>query len=178
MIEKKIELLKNQIFKLENQDLDIDGWKGSTTIILERIFSENHPSIRAIREIKHSVSNLTALGGSYRNNISQCKIQGKEILETCILEIESLGLPEKKENHNPGININLTQNQTVSVSILISALKDELNKSQLKELNELLESNESVSQKKNKIVEKLISFGSDVASNILANIITNPNIFG
>ena len=47
----------------------------------------------------------------------------------------------------------------------------------MQELIELLKSQETKSQKKNKITEKLISFGSDVTSNILANILTNPNIW-
>lgn len=178
MIEKSIVSLKYQIIKLDNQNLDIEGWKCATAIILERIFDENHSSISAIKGIKHNISDTLAIGGNYRNNLDQCINQGKTILEACITEIEIFGLPKKKENYNSGISINLTQNQTVSISILISAVKDELNKSQFDELNEILESNESKSHKRNKIVEKLKNLGSDVVTNIVANLLTNPNIWG
>lgn len=177
MLEKKIELLKNQILELESISFTIEGWKGATIVILERIFGENHSSISSIKQIKYSVSDTTALGGFRRDNVDLCRNQGKAVVEACIKELEILGLPDKKEVNNSGINIQLTQNQSLVVSILNSALENELNHEQMQELIELLKSQETKSQKKNKITEKLISFGSDVTSNILANILTNPNIW-
>ena len=86
----------------------------------------------------------------------------------------------RSKTDNSGININLTQNQnqTVNINLLISALEDELTVSQLREVNDLMKIDEPKSEKKRKIIDKIKSFGSDVASNILANILTNPNIWG
>ena len=177
MLDKKIKLLKNQITELENKNFTIEGWKGATIVILERIFGENHSSISSIKQIKHDVNDFTALGGFRYDNLNLCRNQGKAIVEACIKELEILGLPDKKETNNSEINIQLTQNQSLTMNVLNSALENELNQEQIQELIELLKSKDTKSQKKNKITERLMSFGSDVTSNILANILTNPNIW-
>jgi hypothetical protein len=107
-----------------------------------------------------------------------CKKIGKEILETCITELETFGIREKIQPNSSGININLTQNQSVNINLLVSALEDELTVSQMREVNEIMQSQENSTEKKSKILEKIKSFGTDVATNILANILTNPAIWG
>jgi len=181
MIEKRIELLRNQIQKLDEKDFDLDAWKSSTTVILGRIFGDSYQGIKAIDKIKFD-SGGWAIGDAshFWDNMASCKKQGKDILEACIIELETFGEPEKVNPENSGININLTQNQnqTVNINLLISALEDELTVSQLREVNELMKADEPKSTKKKKIIDKIKSFGSDIASNILANILTNPNIWG
>ena len=119
MLEKKIELLRSQITELESKNFTIEGWKGATIVILERIFGVNHSSITSIKQIKHSVRDTRAIGGILHDNLNHCRNEGKAIIEACIKELESLGLPKKKEIGNSGINIQLTQNQSLVVSILI-----------------------------------------------------------
>jgi len=179
MIAKKIELLKTQLLKLENNmGFDLDGWKGATIVILERIFGENYTGIKLINKIQNKVTDLRALNGYYSNNIENCKQQGKEIIEASITELETLGLPEKKDIDSDGINISLTQNQTVNVNFILSVLEDELTKNQLEEVKKLVEIDEPKSAKRKKIIEKIGGFGKDVASNILANILLNPSMWG
>ncbi len=48
----------------------------------------------------------------------------------------------------------------------------------LKDIKEILESKADSETKKKSIFDKIKSFGSDVAASIVANIVTNPNIFG
>jgi hypothetical protein len=175
MTEKQIELIKKQLSKLESNDFDLSGWKSSTIVILSRIFGDTYQGIKAIENIKYSSGGI---GSVHWDNLASCKKQGKDILEACITELETFGQPEPKKNENSGININLTQNQTVNINLLIGALEDELTVSQLKEVNEIMSSGEQKSEKKKKLIDKLKSFGSDVASNVLANILTNPNIWG
>lgn len=181
MIEKQIDLLKKQIQKLEENDFDLDAWKSSTNVILGRIFGDNYQGIKAIDKIKFD-SGGWAIGDAshFWDNMSSCKKQGKDIIEACITELETFGEPEKNKTEKSRININLTQNQnqTVNINLLISALEDELTVSQLREVNELMKTDEPKYVKKTKIIDKIKSFGSDVASNILANILTNPNIWG
>ncbi len=181
MIQKQIELIRNQISKLDEKEFDIDAWKSSTSVILGRIFSDNYQGIKAIDKIKLE-SGGWAIGDAshFWDNMASCKKQGKDILEACIVEIETFGPYKKKEKENSGININLaqSQNQTVNINFLISALEDELTVSQLREVIELMKTDKPKSEKKRKIIDKIKSFGSDVASNILANILTNPNIWG
>jgi len=174
---KQIEILKAQISKLDNQDFDLDAWKGATNILLERIFGETYSGIKSINLIKNHVTDLTGLGGSYRNNIKQCKQQGKEILEASITEIESFGLPEKKEKNSSGIKIEMNQKQIVHVNIVLSVLEEELTCNQLDQIKELFDIEEPKATTKKKIIEKIESFGKDVAANILASILTNPSVW-
>lgn len=181
MIEKQIELLKKQVSKLDDKGFDLDAWKSSTIVILGRIFGETYQGIKEIEKIKFTGGSLTTGKTSFfYNNMTSCQKQCKDTLEACITELETFGQPEQKKTDNSGININLTQNQnqTVIISLLISALEDELTVSQLREVNDLMKVDEPKSEKKRKIIEKIKSFGSDVASNTLANILTNPNIWG
>lgn len=177
MTDKQIELINKQLEKLESPDFDLEGWKSSSIVILSRIFGDNYSGIKALQNIKYSSSDI---GGVQWDNLTSCKKQGKDILGACITELETFGQPEQKKTNNSGININLTQNQnqTVNINLLISALEDELTVSQLREVNDLMKVDEPKSEKKRKIIDKIKSFGSDVASNILANILTNPNIWG
>lgn len=94
----------------------------------------------------------------------------------------------KNNNSQNGIivnaNINNTnsqsqdQEQTMVVNMFLEAIKDDLTGKQVKELKEVIAESAGDKEKaRNGIVEKLKSFGSDVASNIVANIITNPSIW-
>ena len=70
------------------------------------------------------------------------------------------------------------QEQTVAINLFLEAIKDDLTGKQVKELKDILAECESDKPKAwKRIVEKLKSFGSDVASNIVANILTNPVIW-
>ena len=92
--------------------------------------------------------------------------------------------PENKvSNKEQGLHINITQSQNqqtnVSVNLIIEAFKSELNDNQRKEIQSIIDDKGLEPEKKKfKIIETLKKFGSDVASNILANILTNPSFFG
>jgi hypothetical protein len=91
----------------------------------------------------------------------------------------------KKEviKQEKGLHINITQSQNqqtnVSINLIIKAFQDELNGKQQNEIQSIIDDKElEPEKKKSKIIETLKKFGSDVASNILANILTNPSFFG
>ncbi len=70
------------------------------------------------------------------------------------------------------------QEQSVAINLFLEAIKDDLTGKQVKEIKDILAECENDKPKAWKsIVEKLKSFGSDVASNIVANILTNPVIW-
>lgn len=75
------------------------------------------------------------------------------------------------------VNINQSQTQNQEINIFIDAISDELTGKQYKELKSIAQEESNPDTSKQKIVEKLRSFGSDVLSNIVANIITNPSIW-
>ena len=71
-----------------------------------------------------------------------------------------------------------SQEQSMAISMFLEAIKDDLTGRQIKELKEVVDESGGDKEKaRNGIIAKLKSFGSDVASNIVANIITNPMIW-
>lgn len=98
--------------------------------------------------------------------------------------------PSPKKNHerspiNVTTNINNSNSQTqnqqqlLAVNLFLDAIKDDLTGRQIKELKEVVtEADKDLEKARPGIVEKLKSFGADVASNIVANILTNPTIWG
>lgn len=95
----------------------------------------------------------------------------------------------KKEANNQkeitvNTNINNTNNQSqnqeqsIAINMFLEAIKDDLTGRQLKEIIEVIkESDDDKEMARNGIIKKLKSFGSDVAANIVANILTNPAIW-
>lgn len=81
--------------------------------------------------------------------------------------------------HNNISNTNTqSQSQQQGIEILIKALGDQLSVSQLKEIKQVVEEAKGDLEKaKPKLIDKIKSFGGNVASNILANLITNPTIW-
>ena len=75
------------------------------------------------------------------------------------------------------VNINQSQTQNQEINLFIEAISDELTGKQYKELQSIAQEDSNPDTSKQKIVEKLKSFGGDVLSNIVANIITNPSVW-
>ena len=162
MPEKEIQLLKTQIDKLSRKDFDLDAWKKATIIILARIFGENNLKIRQIESIEYdySIWSLRDTTG-FNTYLDSCKKLGREILQASIDELESLGLPKSEETTNEFF------------LIITGALQDEMKGSQVKEINQVLASGESPEIKREKILEKLKEYGSEISQDILSNILTS-----
>jgi Fe2+ transport system protein B len=194
LITKHIELIKRQMSLIDkiganhqiNSEFDfgLNAWKSSTIILLERIFGKDNRKIAQIEKIKlnrHDVRNT----GVEAYNISSIKNEGTEILTAAIIELETLGLPpESDEKNDNKINLTIIQNQEqeqtqrIKLNIIIDAFQEELTGKQLKELQEIIDSESDNKTKKLNIIEKLKTFGSDILTNIVASILTNPNIYG
>lgn len=72
-----------------------------------------------------------------------------------------------------------SQQQTLAVELFLEAIKDDLTGRQIKELKTVVaEAGNDLQKARPGIIEKLKSFGADVASNIVANLLTNPAIWG
>ena len=85
-----------------------------------------------------------------------------------------------KEVQNGGVVItnsnSQSQNQQQAANIFLEAISDELTGKQVKELKVALADEKG--GKKGSLIEKVKSFGLDTLSNIVANIVTNPAIWG
>lgn len=79
------------------------------------------------------------------------------------------------------VTINVTQSQTqsqnIAIEIFLESIKDEIPGKQLKELKAIATEEKDPVKAKIRILDKVKSFGEDVLSNIVANIITNPTIW-
>lgn len=154
--------------------------------------SENQAYIRWIARAKRYLD-LNFNGDKYIDDF--CKACN-EINITLKQQTELLAILEAFEKHpkiienikttnkHSGINIHNsitnTQNQSQSqeIKILLNSLEDELSVRQLKELKQIVDKEKGDLEKaKPKLIEKIKSFSENVASNILANIITNPTIW-
>jgi hypothetical protein len=173
-----IELLNERLEALNqvHGDKMFGEWKTRTLGTLAHVFGENHSHYKTLKSIKaFNYSNIThiAIGKS------------KEFLVGLIENLKTFGMPVSKENLNTGISLQINQdnNQSQSSSVIINidlileSLKYGLSGSQIEELKVILESNQESKEKKRTFVEKIKSFGSDVASNILANLLTNPQVY-
>jgi predicted restriction endonuclease len=149
-------------------------WKNHATNLTVRIYGKDSIIIHQISSISYFSEH--SLNGNKREAIA--------LIDSLIKEIDRFGVPEQAEKidgKNLNINITQTQNQTtqISLSLLIESIQDELKGGQLKELQSIIEEKDiEPIEKKRKIIEALKKFGSDVASNIVANILTNPSLFG
>lgn len=93
-----------------------------------------------------------------------------------IPEIEAINVTTNINNSNSQTQ---NQQQLLAVDLFLDAIKDDLTGRQIKELKEAVtEADNDLEKARPGIIEKLKSFGADVVSNIVANILTNPTIWG
>ena len=110
-------------------------------------------------------------------------------LPTIIPDNRRTQITEKKGKGKAAINVITTinnsnsqsqsQEQSLAVQLFIEAIKDDLTGRQIKELKYVVaEADNDMQKARLSIIAKLKEFGADVASNIVANILTNPMIWG
>ena len=103
-------------------------------------------------------------------------------------------IPYKKGSHQSAkadtkvaaqpININIhnenqqSQNQSQELHILVDLLKESLAPYQLDELREVASADVPVPEKRKNLMEKILSFGTNVGASVLANILTHPEVIG
>lgn len=111
------------------------------------------------------------------------------LLPTVIPDNRITQVTEKKGKGEDAINVITTinnsnsqsqsQEQAIAVELFIEAIKDDLTGRQIKELKSVVaEADNDLQKARPGIIAKLKEFGTDVASNIVANILTNPMIWG
>ena len=184
---KAFETLKTQEI---NNNSDLKVWKAQAINIINRIYGKDSKQEDQINNIKYrSFSSVVVMtghvsSGSSSNNLYSCKKECIQMVEGIITDLKSFGLPQLSvsNSENKGININITQNQSVkqkiSLNVILDAIQDELSGKQLKELQDIINEHDKPDEKKIKVINKLKEFGKDIASNILAGILTNPAIYG
>ncbi|WP_454982013.1 hypothetical protein [Capnocytophaga granulosa] len=130
----------------------------------------------------------------YRSSVERLKPYEQNISPENHIKILGIlegikNFPEEPENEikgksSDGITINNNQNNTqnntqqIILNIFIDAIRDEITGKELKELKEIMKNYEkNPEETKSTLLEKIKGFGKDVLSNIMANIITNPDFY-
>ena len=194
MIDYKL-ILNGQIDKLNTvgSGNDFNVWQSHTLNILRRVFGDDSQQVKQLEDIKYRVSHPMSSLPSRRsmfseykpvanrestNNLTHCINTSRKLVAAFIEELEVLGLPDPKvSSTSSGININVSQTQQINLSIVIHSLREELTGRQFQELEEIVKSDVKPEEKKQKISEKLKSFGSDVLSGVLSSLLTNPQVY-
>jgi len=167
MSKKEIELLKEQIKKLDVKNFDLKAWKEYTIVLLARIFGDDSQKIKQIESIEYDYSSWSLRDTSGTSSyLKTCKKLGKEILDASISEIENFGLPEKEKKAEV----------SEIIQIIIDALQDELKGSQFREIKEILKAKDKEEVKKKKIFDKFVNYSAETANEILSKILVNSKI--
>lgn len=156
MAEKEITLLKQLVARLDEDKFDLDAWKNRTEIFLERIFGKDSPKLKMIQNLSYDYSSWslrdTYAGGSAKDPV---RIQAREIMEAVITELETLGLPQEKQD----------------LSKVRELLEDELTGRQMREIDALLQSDDE--DKIQKISSILEPVGIENLAVIIAKLLSS-----
>jgi hypothetical protein len=156
MTEKEIALLNGQIARLEETKFDLEAWKNQTIIFLERIFGKESSKIKMIKELHYDYSSWTlrdtAAAGKTKDK-DPVRLQAEEILRATVAELESLGLPQDKQEKEK----------------VRELLGDELTGKQLKEIETLLASEDP--EKLRKVSDILENIEKENLASIIAKLL-------
>lgn len=182
--EEAIKLLNSKIEELDqvHSNDEFIGWRLSAVQRLQVICPDSH-IVKEIAKIKPTEVY------SGKSTVHKLKPELKKMLISLVEDLEVMGIEvyKSKENNSSTITVqnSNTQSQsqeqqqkvTLSFEFVVECLTKGLRDTEVEELKEILSSDDDPKIKKKKFSEKLRSFGSNVASNVLANIMTNPQVF-
>ena len=160
--------------------------------VLERFYDYQDTHLTTADKLKRSILILEkkkcdSLSSEPRCNVHDIAEDTRTLCESVIAEVKALGIPTQRTASDKSVNVNTTvtqnqeqrqsQQQDVIIKILLEAAKDELTGKQRKELLAIAEETLDPQEARKSIFAKLKDFGEDVAANIVANIMTNPQVW-
>lgn len=179
--QKVIKLIENVYNSIDSNDfLENIASIDQILSVLDRHFNKDTERRLKLKQIKKKLYDDKKLKKDIRYD-EQIKSY-KVLLQYLVLEIQTVGLPSKNDiSFDNQVNIenriNVNQQQSVSIEFYIGLLKDSFSESQLKELKDIVKEANTKETLKPKILQKIKDFGSDLSSNILASLISNPEIW-
>ncbi len=169
IIKKQIELLKKQLAMIDHKKFDAAAWKSSTIILLESIFGSQSQKIKQLESIKTDYSSWSLRDS--QGGLHPIKIRGREILKLSISELELKALnPDKEQEKQTEIS------ETGAAQAIIVAIESKLTVSQYKTIRAIAQESISVPEKQKKLADSLNSFSSELAMQILTEILTDKLI--
>lgn len=168
------ELLEEQLKKLEETSvLNLDNWRTETLPIIAEIFKEKSPQYNQFLNI-----GLYAMHGYKQVHIDDfrhCLIGMIKCLNVRKNQNEKMPNISKNSiviNNNPNFSQAQTQQQTQSQNIE-DIIRDEIPASRMREIEEILKTEEPEKTKLEKVGDVLQKVGIGVTSSVLARIITS-----
>jgi hypothetical protein len=158
MAEKEIALLHEQIEKLHNKKFDLNAWKNSTLIYLERIFGKESQKLKMIAELAYDYSSWNLRDTAAAGKTSEKDpviIQAEEIISAAISELKIFGLPKSGNDKEK----------------LLTLLKDELPGKTIHEIENLLQGDDT--SRIQNITEIIENTGANRLAAIIAKILTD-----
>ena len=166
MVKKEIDLLNDQIKKLDSPDFDFESWKKYSVIILSRIFGNRDEKIKQLRNIDFEFNSWSLRDASGNESYEEAsKKLATEVLKAAIDELKIYGIPST-----------YNANAESAISELLNIVLDELKGSQVKELSKILSSQETKTEKKRRVKELVEEIGEFPSYDIITNILVNKNI--
>lgn len=97
--EKKAELIRRQIAKLDQDPFDLDAWKSSAQAIIKRMFGDFDPRLKQIEALRIDYSSwaLRDSNSKYKP-IESSKNVGREIMQSVLEELEVYGMDKEKQS--------------------------------------------------------------------------------
>ncbi|NOY36755.1 MAG: hypothetical protein GXO83_04195 [Chlorobi bacterium] len=166
-IEKQIELIRTQIGKLDAPDFDLEAWKNTSILILSRIFGQTSLIVSKIQSLSHHLSSWAlrdTLGKT--SGEEQVKRNAREMLETVILEIETLGPPVQESG----------KETSPVMEAIRKALENELKVSQYRTLQEILSGPYRDDERLGKVHDFLAPFDAETLRKILAALLADKAV--
>lgn len=171
---KKIEssMIKRQgrfVSYVEHQNKEeYNNW----LMLSRRYINTNFPGDKFIEEFDKLAEEQT----------SQSQMQSMVAILIAMKELPKVSKAHR-ESESSIINIQnnqmQTQTQNIFIEVFFDALHEELSMKQIRELKGVAEDeNLNEEEKKATILEKIKEFGKDTLASIVANVLTNPTIWG
>lgn len=160
------------VYKVENES-QYQTWKSKSMRLLNVNIKDGMES-KAFAEAAMSFDK-SHYAPKYLKEMVGILVSCKEIPDHVKQQKEAKQEPSSAVTVN--VNQSQSQNQTQEINIFLESIADEITGKQYKELKSIAQEEPNPEKSKQKIVEKLKSFGGDVLSNIVANIITNPSVW-
>lgn len=149
---------------------------------LERVYTSPENSFNKRINVligKMEIKEFTGVVKGFNSNLAQ---ELHDLITQAIYDLNKYKDVPQNQHLPTSINISnslsqsQSQSQTQSVEILLETLENELTGKQYKELLALLKEKSEPEEKKNKIIEKLKSYGVDILAKVVSSTITNPEI--
>ena len=142
-------------------------WKNKSI----RFLSINFPGDRCINDFEESAKDFVK-----KHHSPDVLDNMLAILQACLEmpQVVNVTKDSKVVDNSVNVHVNQTQSQqqSQSLDLFMDIIKEELTGKQYKEIKEIVETESNPTQVKTKLVDKIRSFGIDVVSNIISNIIT------